>query len=185
MAYNYSYEHHIIPLHEWKRRINPKATRRDKDFNAPNNIVWLTSEQHIQVHQLLWELNNSKFDLMAARLMSKQITDEESFMELCRIGGVMSGLANRGKKYAAWTRERRHSQSERMVGNQNTLGYKHTEEWKQEKSASTVGNQYAKGSKRTLEQSMARKVARPRKEREPHIYKRGPYKKKNLDKLTK
>lgn len=50
-----TYKHHVIPFHEWKRRINPNATRHNRDFNAPDNVVWLALDQHIEAHKRLAE----------------------------------------------------------------------------------------------------------------------------------
>lgn len=90
-------KHHIIPLHEWKRRINPKATRRDLNFNAPDNYVWLTTEQHAQVHQLLFELYQNEFDRIAYQTISGQIGKEEA----TRLAGI---VAHTGTKHSAKTR---------------------------------------------------------------------------------
>lgn len=99
MSSVYSYRHHIIPFHEWKRRIDPKATRSDKDFNAPDNLVWLTFEQHIQVHQLLYELNGSRFDLLAAKMLLGSIGREEGIEEARRLSvtGIPKSLQHRQK----------------------------------------------------------------------------------------
>lgn len=106
------YKHHIIPFHEWKKRINLRAQRSNRDFNAPDNVVWLTLEQHIQVHQLLFELNGSKFDLLAWNMLSGHIGKEE---------GIVLAI------------------KEANAGNQYALGYKHTPEWKSAESARMMG----------------------------------------------
>jgi hypothetical protein len=85
------YKHHIIPLHEWKCRINPKATRYDKEFNAPDNTVWLSLEQHIQVHQLLFEINGSEFDSVAWRGLSGQIDGEEANIQATKVANSGNG----------------------------------------------------------------------------------------------
>jgi hypothetical protein len=69
--------HHIIPLHEWKKRINPRATRWNKEFNSPDNRVNLTTEQHSQAHQLCYELNGIKYDHLVSLSISGQIGKEE------------------------------------------------------------------------------------------------------------
>lgn len=71
-----TYKHHVIPFHEWKRRINSKASRYNKDFNAPDNVVWLSLEQHIEVHKRLAE-GGSKFDEMAYLELIGNIDKEE------------------------------------------------------------------------------------------------------------
>lgn len=121
----YYYKHHIIPFHEWKRRINSKATRHDKEFNAPDNVVWLTIEQHIQAHQLLWELHGSEWDRIAYLRLSDQIGHEEA----ARLASSLNGLSNIGRKR---TREQNQVRSRAMMGNKiglgnnNTLGRKFT-----------------------------------------------------------
>jgi hypothetical protein len=116
------YKHHIIPFHEWKRRVNTRCTRSNKEFNAHDNVVWLTLEQHIQVHRLLYEINNSCFDLLASQMLSGHIGKEE---------GIVLAI------------------KEANIGNQYTLGYKHTQEWKRNMSILMAGNTYPLGLKHT------------------------------------
>jgi hypothetical protein len=134
------FKHHIIPLHEWRRRINPKANRHNKEYNAPDNVVWLTLEQHIQVHQLLYELNGSECDRIAYSRMSGQMGCWEATIAAAR-------LANTGKKH---TEETKHKWSVMRMGS------KHTEEWKRDTSSRMKGNTFCVGYKYTLEQREAR-----------------------------
>ena len=126
MSSLYSYKHHTIPFHEWKRRINPNATRKNKEFNAPDNVVWLTLGQHIQVHELLFELNRSEFDRIACWMMAGRMGTEEAQRKA-------ASAANRGKVH---TKETRLKMSVAKLGNkinlgkQNGLGTKRTEEYK-------------------------------------------------------
>lgn len=69
--------HHIIPYHEWKKRVNPKATRNDREFNSPDNKVNLSTQQHSQVHGFLYEINGSEYDKIAERMIGGQIGKEE------------------------------------------------------------------------------------------------------------
>ena len=146
----YTYKHHIIPYHEWKKRINIKATRYDKEFNASDNVVWLTLEQHIQVHQLLFELNGCAYDRIAYLGLSGQIGEEE-------VHRLTIIVTNTGRKH---TEEYKQQKSKDMMGNQCckgknlcnqfakwknlgnqwAKGYKHTEEFKQQKSLEMMGN---------------------------------------------
>jgi len=131
-----TYKHHVIPFHEWKRRINPNATRKNRQFNTPDNVVWLTLEQHIQVHQLLFELNGSEYDRIAAQLLSGLIDREEA-------SSRAAAIANKGNKYSVGcirTTEQRTHHSEIMKGNQIWLGRKHTEETKQKISSIRKGS---------------------------------------------
>lgn len=123
MGNAYSYRHHIIPFHEWKRRINPKATRYDKEFNALDNVVWLTLEQHIQVHQLLIELNASEYDIIAIKMMLGQIGKEAARREASQVANI---------------------------GHERNLGFKHTEESKQKISASLTGRKLTDGHKQEM-----------------------------------
>lgn len=144
------YKHHIIPFHEWKRRINLKATYKNKDFNAPDNVVWLTLEQHIQVHQLLYELNKSIFDQMAYLGLMGNIGKEE-------IQRRLVSYTNTGRSY---TPEQRQAQLERGcklkgIPRPEVRGYRHTDAWKRERSLERMGNKYSAG-KRSVEQNLAK-----------------------------
>jgi hypothetical protein len=156
------YKHHIIPFHEWRRRINPCATRHDKKFNFLDNVVWLTLEQHIQAHQLLWELNNSEHDRIAYLALSGQSGKEE----ISRAVSSVNGLANKGIKRSEATRklqsenanpacvgpttEQKQKTSHRMLGNQYALGVKHTEKQNKEKSLRTTGRKHSDESRKLM-----------------------------------
>lgn len=130
--------HHIIPFHEWKRRINPKDKRTNKAFNAPDNVVELTLEQHIQAHELLFEINGSKLDHIATATMRGQIGKEEAI----RLAGL---VANVGKKRSVEWKQHR---SNLMKGNKNTIGKKISEKQKQEHSKFMMGKKMALGNGR-------------------------------------
>ena len=140
----YAYKHHVIPLHEWKRRINPKAVRSNREFNAPDNVVWLTLEQHTQVHQRMGE-EGSKWDRLSFLRMSGQIGLEEVTLRATK-------LANMGRKQ---TEEHRRKNSEAHFGKQYALGCKHpprTEQQNIEKSLRQKGRPHRK---RTPEENRA------------------------------
>lgn len=137
------YKHHVIPLHEWRRRINPKATRYNKEFNSPDNVVWLTLEQHIECHKRLAE-DGSKYDLVAYKRMTKQIGHEEATIEAIK-------LANTGRIYSV---EQKKKMSERMMGKKHGLGWIPPESFK--KRASEVH----KGRKRSIEFSINQSTKR-------------------------
>ena len=109
------YKHHVIPLHEWRRRINPKVTRRNKEFNESDNVVWLTLEQHIECHKRLAE-DGSKWDRISYLRMTGQIGHEEATLL-----AVLE--ANRTR-----TPEQRREISKKMIGNSNSLGHKNSPE---------------------------------------------------------
>jgi NUMOD3 motif len=86
---HYSYKHHIIPKHEWKRRFGNL-----EGFNAPDNVARLTIEQHADAHRWLWEEYGSENDKLAWQMMVGQIGKEELQRELARI----NGKKNKGSK---------------------------------------------------------------------------------------
>ena len=88
--------HHIIPLHEWRLRINPLADRHDKDFNASDNRVLLTLAQHVQAHLFLFEITANKYDWVAAQTLSGQMTMSEAKKEAQREAGRRTGVKLRG-----------------------------------------------------------------------------------------
>lgn len=139
-----SYLHHIIPLHEWRRRINPDATRNDKEFNAPDNVVWLTLEQHIQAHHLLWKLNGNRFDEIAWQTLSGKNGKEEANRQAI----IESNKTRDYKKQAV-------KQSANMMGNHYALGSKRTFEQNHLNSVRNIGNSRAVGVKWTPERRTA------------------------------
>lgn len=86
--------HHIIPLHEWKVRINPLADKHDKDYNASDNKVLLTLPQHAQAHLFLFEINANKYDWVATQALSGQMTMDEAKKEAQREAGRRTGNLN-------------------------------------------------------------------------------------------
>jgi len=125
-----TYKHHVIPFHEWKRRINSKATRYNKEFNASDNVVWLTLEQHIQVHQLLFELNGSEYDRIAHQSMSGLIGEEE----VSRLA-----LIEMNKQR---TKEQRTEIAKKLVGNSHSLGHRNNSEVRKRMSDARKGIGY-------------------------------------------
>lgn len=150
--------HHIIPHHEWKVRINPNATRNDKDFNAEDNRVLLTTQQHAQAHQFLYELNNKIEDLVAWKGTAGLIGHDEAHREICR----MNGLKTKGKKRSLETKEhmrlaaierwnrpgQREAQSERNLGTLNPrFGKPQSEESNKKRSEKLMGRDHTWGDK--------------------------------------
>jgi hypothetical protein len=87
------YKHHVIPFHEWKARINSKAKRWDRAFNAPDNVVWLTHEQHTQVHKLYYEDRGLLGDKLAWKCWAGLIGQDE----MRQIKNSIGGKTNKGK----------------------------------------------------------------------------------------
>jgi len=111
------HKHHVIPFHEWKLKINPGATRYDKEFNSSENVVYLTIEQHSQVHQFLFELNGHWQDEFAWKFLSGQ----HNFTSL---NGVLKTEHHKEKIRLAslkrWqSQEERQKQSQRFSGANN------------------------------------------------------------------
>jgi NUMOD3 motif len=71
--------HHIIPKHEWRARFGSL-----KGVNAPDNLVELSLEQHIEVHRRYGE-EGSINDQRAYRALSGQIGKKELLCEIARV----------------------------------------------------------------------------------------------------
>lgn len=154
MSSVYSYKHHIIPFHEWRHRINQKATRSNKDFNKYDNVVWLTLDQHIHVHQLLYELNGNCYDKIAYLALSGQIGKEEATRLAHRAACVgstkLKGVPKSPEHCQAikdsWDRESRIASKETRLkmslahkGNNHRTGIKYTPEQRIRLSLSRMG----------------------------------------------
>lgn len=87
-----THKHHIIPKHEWVKRFGSL-----KGVNAPDNLVFLSIEQHAQAHQLLHEINADPFDLIAYQTLSGQISKPEA-LELARLEKVKEYFSNPEKR---------------------------------------------------------------------------------------
>ena len=141
----YFYKHHIIPLHEWKVRINPRANRRNKEYNASDNIVWLTLEQHIHVHQLYFEARGIEYDRIAWQLLCGMIGKEEAHKQV----GI---FANTGKLQSP------ESNKKRSLSN---VGHEVTEETRRKIGLFRLGFRYSHISRTRM--SLAQKgVPKPK-----------------------
>jgi hypothetical protein len=159
------HKHHIIPRHEWKVRFGNLI-----GFNAPDNTVYLTIEQHAQAHLLLHELHGCEYDLIASQTLSGQIGKEEAYKRAVSI-------ANTGNKYTLGLKrseEQRLRHSVFMMGktpwNKGKSGM-YSEGYKQKISAGGMGNKNAEGLHHTEEWKKWKSLSMFGK-------KRGPYKKK-------
>lgn len=130
------HKHHIIPFHEWKKRINPSATRRDVEFNKGDNVVWLTVQQHIQCHQWLWENMASKKDHLASLVLSGSIKIEEFRSQLAKLSWL-----NRSRTMSV---DQRMKMSVIMRGNQRAKGNVFSQEQRQKVSLSRLGRKRGK-----------------------------------------
>ncbi len=127
--------HHIIPRHEWRRRFGNLT-----GFNAKDNKVNLSHENHRQLHERYGE-EGSSMDQIAAKAMAGKILPEELQRELSIAGGKLGGSRKKPPHTEEWKREN----SERMRGNKHLLGFRHTEEWKRENSERMKGNTHLLG----------------------------------------
>jgi len=105
--------HHVIPYHEWKKRINPQATRNDREYNAPDNWVNLTTEQLAHVLGFLYEINVSEYDKIAQRMITGQIGKEEA-KRLVTV--YTNSIHKRGPHSAEWSRAQSEGQQGRVRG---------------------------------------------------------------------
>ena len=119
--------HHVIPKHEWKVRFGAL-----KGVNAKDNLVNLTLEQHIQVHQILYEFIGNDLDRLAYLGLAKMISREE----------IIKSLQSYPK-----TEAHRDKISKALKGKKNSLGLKRTEEHKAKISIAMLGNKNCVGRK--------------------------------------
>lgn len=120
----HTHKHHIIPRHEWRQRFNDFV-----GFDDVDNIVFLSTEQHSQVHRLLFEQNGSEFDRIASECLGGQIGKDEAIRRASYIahkGIPLSpetknkiGQSHKGKKH-----NRLHVERQRL----SHLGKKRTDE---------------------------------------------------------
>jgi hypothetical protein len=165
------YKHHIIPLHEWRIRINPNVNRTDKDFNSPDNVVWLSLQQHAQAHQFLYELNGKSEDLVAWKGTAGIMGHEDVVREVCRIAAIKGGKSKpspetkermRLAALERWNRPgQREAQRERNMGIKNPcFGKPQSAESNKKRSATQSG--IPKTSQHKAKISAAQKgIARP------------------------
>lgn len=75
--------HHIIPKHEWKERFGNLV-----GVNAPDNLAFLTREQHIECHRWLYEHFGRWKDLMAVNGMRGGLSKKEISREIARFTNI-------------------------------------------------------------------------------------------------
>ena len=68
----WTHKHHVIPKHEWKQRFDSLD-----GFNSPDNIVYLTVEQHAQAHEWLYEQYHREYDRLAWNGLLGRIPKED------------------------------------------------------------------------------------------------------------
>lgn len=112
--------HHVIPKHEWRTRFGNL-----KGINTKENLVNLTVEQHVQVHQILHELNGNEFDKIAFQGLAGMITSEDA----------IRAVQSRPK-----SDEHKKKISQRLSGKKNALGVKRTKEQNEKRREWMRGN---------------------------------------------
>lgn len=111
--------HHIIPKHEWKERFGTLD-----GVDAPDNLILLTIEQHIEAHKWLWENFGSKWDYVVWKSRSGVLSMSDAMKE-------MSLKPNKGK-----------------FGKLNYFyGKTHSDSSRQKQSEANKGNRYVLGKK--------------------------------------
>jgi hypothetical protein len=63
--------------------------------NDKSNLVTLSVEEHAEEHRLLWEKYRKREDYVAWKCLSGAIGKEEIISELCKLGGIKTGKANK------------------------------------------------------------------------------------------
>lgn len=134
--------HHIIPRYEWKKRFG-----RLVGFNAEDNVVDLTTEQHAQVHLLLYEINGNEYDMIAFRAITGSIGKEE-------ILKAVVSATQKGRKRSLETRRKMSIVRK---------GRKFSEEHKRNLGLSHMGNKSNTG--RTISPEARKKCSDSQRER--------------------
>lgn len=147
------HRHHIIPRHEWKQRFH-----NFKGVNAKDNIVWLTLEQHIEVHKRYYDDPVDGIpklgDKLAYKFLSGRIGKEEILKELMRENQKKASQYWKGRKRRSWTNEERLSRSKMLMGNQHTKGHSLTRTHIEKCTAHLFGNKINLGRKLTNEHKL-------------------------------
>ena len=124
--------HHVIPRHEWKVRFGNL-----EGFNAPDNKVRLSREQHSHVHFLLYEITGNPYDLLASKAISGQCSMSDASKEAERIGTMigarLGGLSRKGYVMSGETKEKiriaktgiKQSNEHRLAAAKARTGIKH------------------------------------------------------------
>jgi hypothetical protein len=87
--------HHIIPKHEWKKRFGNLC-----GVNAPDNVIYLTIEQHTEIHRRMGE-EGSKWDQIAASGLAKEIDNEEIIKLKQTIPNIGRRLSEKSRRQIA------------------------------------------------------------------------------------
>lgn len=145
-----THKHHIIPRHEWKVRFGNL-----RGFNDKDNYVWLTLEQHIEVHKRYYDDPVDGVpklgDKLAYQFLSGRIGKEEVLREISRENQKKSVLYWKIHPRKPWSHEAKLARSIMLKGNQHTKGRKLTKEHIQKCTAHAFGNKYNLGRKHTEE----------------------------------
>ncbi len=125
------HKHHIIPKHEWKERFGTL-----EGVDSPDNICYLTLEQHIECHRWLYENYKRWEDKCAYLFLSGRMDKQDLYKEWGRV----IGKANAGRSR---TKEWRLEASKRNSGKGNpNYGNKYSIESKYKISLKRFGRSY-------------------------------------------
>lgn len=77
------------------KHIHHKIPKHMGGTDEITNLVSLTVEEHAEEHRLLWEKYSKHEDYVAWKALSGAIGKQEIISELCRLGGMKIGKANK------------------------------------------------------------------------------------------
>lgn len=147
--------HHITPRHVWLSRFGNL-----KGFNAPDNKVILTIEQHAQAHQFLYELHGKIQDKLARNFLLGALNKQEVLAELNR-NRDRSGCKNPmfGKRHSKETRELISSKRKGFLATEETkikirnahIGLPQSDNKKEKCRLAAMGNKANLGKKFSVE----------------------------------
>lgn len=129
--------HHIIPKHEWKQRFGSLH-----GVNATDNLVNLTTEQHVQAHRFLYELNGSEFDKIAFLTLSGAVGGEDAHR-------LAVSFANKGRV---------HTPEARKNMSKSKLGKPLSEQQKQRISSAKIGKPKSQQTRLKMSEAAKGKV---------------------------
>ncbi len=136
-----THKHHIIPRHEWKQRFGNL-----QGFNDPDNVVYLSTPQHAQAHQFLFELFSKEEDYIAWKGLSGAIGKDEAIRQAMSLGAKKKKSPETIERMkqaaiARWNRPgEREKQRERNLGEGNPcFGIKQSKESNSKRSKSLQG----------------------------------------------
>lgn len=127
-------------------------------LNSRENVVYLTVQQHAEVHLFLFELNENQYDNIAFLALSGQIGKEEATARAIRESNKRKIITDEirqrmsvAMKKRILSPEAKQNQRKSQLGNKNTLGYKHSEEMRHKMSIRQMGKKRGKYKSKPLD----------------------------------